>query len=121
MYLTEVIERLAAHTGHQPKRSGNGYSARCPAHDDHVPSLSIKEEADGKILLHCFLGCPTEKVCSALQIQVADLFPEKIQKDCRTVRTEHHYKDADGKILYTKIRLEPGLDGKKKSFFWERH
>ncbi len=120
MYLTEVIERLAAHTGHQPKKNGHGYSARCPAHDDQNPSLSINEEANGKILLHCFSGCAVEEVCSALQIQVSDLFPEKVQKDCRPIRTEHHYKDDDGKTLYTKIRLEPGLAGKKKSFFWER-
>lgn len=50
-----------------------GWSARCPAHEDHSPSLSIGV-GDNKILLHCFAGCSTEAVCSALRISVHELF-----------------------------------------------
>jgi integrase len=35
--LTNLIERLAA------KRVGSSWMARCPAHNDHNPSLSIRE------------------------------------------------------------------------------
>ena len=39
--------------------------ARCPAHDDRVPSLAIAEQ-DGKVLVHCHAGCLQKTVVSAL-------------------------------------------------------
>ena len=54
MDIHEVVNRIGLKTGHQTKRSGHGYTARCPAHDDQTPSLSIGEGSDGKILLK---GC----------------------------------------------------------------
>lgn len=56
-------------------RSQAQWSARCPAHDDKSPSLSIKEKPDGRILLHCFGGCAVVAVVDALGIQLEDLYP----------------------------------------------
>ena len=42
------------------------YMARCPAHDDSNPSLSLTVKGDGKILWHCFAGCSQEAVQEAL-------------------------------------------------------
>ena len=56
------------------RRSGRGWVARCPAHDDRTPSLSIAEGCDGRPLLHCFAGCPPEAVCRALGLELRDLF-----------------------------------------------
>lgn len=42
--------------------------ARCPAHDDRSPSLSVSEVAGGKVLIHCFTGCTYESIISALGI-----------------------------------------------------
>ena len=59
------------------KETGHGkYVARCPAHDDRSPSLAIKECGDGRVLLHCFAGCDTEDVLSAVGLTFADLMPE---------------------------------------------
>lgn len=61
------------------KQSGGGrWMARCPAHEDHSPSLSIKELPDGRILMNCFSGCPTEDVLDAVGLQFSDLFPERL-------------------------------------------
>jgi hypothetical protein len=57
------------------RRSGSGRIARCPAHEDRNPSLSLREE-NGRVLLHCFAGCSVEAVCDALKIKVSDLFGE---------------------------------------------
>ncbi|NQU26014.1 MAG: hypothetical protein HQ567_32405 [Candidatus Nealsonbacteria bacterium] len=57
------------------KRSGKGFVARCPAHDDRRPSLSINEGDDGRALLHCHAGCTVEAICKALGLRVADLMP----------------------------------------------
>ena len=58
------------------KRSGAGWTASCPAHDDRTPSLSITEGNDGRVLLHCFAGCPSADIVHALGLTMAELFPE---------------------------------------------
>ncbi|WP_019224181.1 DUF7146 domain-containing protein, partial [Bartonella rattimassiliensis] len=40
--------------------------ALCPAHDDKMPSLSIKNGHDGRLLLYCHAGCPFRKIIQAL-------------------------------------------------------
>jgi putative DNA primase/helicase len=45
--------------------AGDGWTARCPAHDDRNPSLSITVADSGKILLHCHAGCETADVIHA--------------------------------------------------------
>lgn len=62
------------------KRTGpNKWHARCPAHDDRGPSLSIRELDDGRVLLHCFAGCGVPEVVAAVGLTVGDLFPERIE------------------------------------------
>jgi hypothetical protein len=57
------------------KRTGPGrWMARCPAHDDRTPSLSISER-NGKALLHCFAGCEQRAVIEALRAR--GLWPER--------------------------------------------
>ena len=47
-------------------REGSGWKARCPAHEDGTPSLSIAQ-ADGRVLVHCFAGCGQERVLAVLR------------------------------------------------------
>ena len=63
------------------------YLALCPAHDDRKPSLSIRE-GDRGILIRCWTGCSLESICSALGIQVADLFYETQRKTQRQFSRE---------------------------------
>ena len=51
------------------------WMARCPAHDDRGPSLSIGENDDGAVLLHCFAGCDVQAVVNAVGWELNDLFP----------------------------------------------
>lgn len=57
------------------KQSGNGYMAKCPAHDDREGSLAISQGDDGRILLNCFAGCETKNVVAAMGLGMKDLFP----------------------------------------------
>jgi hypothetical protein len=60
------------------KRTGQGrWSARCPAHEDKRPSLSIRELEDGRILLHCFGGCEVGAVLSSIGLDLDALYPER--------------------------------------------
>lgn len=49
--------------------------ARCPAHDDGKPSLSILERGDGSVLLYCFAGCSVDEIVGAVGLEMRDLFP----------------------------------------------
>jgi aconitate hydratase len=55
--------------------SGSGWTARCPAHDDRTPSLSITQGNDGRALLHCHAGCAFNAIVAALGIEERELFP----------------------------------------------
>ncbi len=68
-----VARVLAALPSARP--SGSGWSARCPAHQDKVASLSVTEGREGRVLLKCHAGCPTEAVVKALGLRMADLLP----------------------------------------------
>ena len=50
----------------------NSWVARCPAHDDRNPSLSVSVK-EGRVLLHCFAGCPPEAVLEAVGLTWRDL------------------------------------------------
>jgi len=62
----------------KPRQIGPGrWIARCPAHADKSPSLSVRELDDGRILVHCFTGCPVNDVLAAVGLEFADLYPER--------------------------------------------
>jgi hypothetical protein len=56
------------------RKSRRGWIARCPAHDDRTPSMSVAEGDDGRVLVHCFAGCPPAKITAALGLRLTDLF-----------------------------------------------
>jgi hypothetical protein len=68
-----LVQRLKA------QRSGQGWKAKCPAHDDQTPSLSINEGADGRALIKCHGGCSPDAVLSAAGMFLSDLFPAPIK------------------------------------------
>lgn len=57
----------------------DSWVARCPAHDDRTPSLSIRQ-AEDRLLLHCFAGCPIDDVLSAVGLCMSDLFDRPLMR-----------------------------------------
>jgi putative DNA primase/helicase len=51
------------------RKVGCGWVARCPAHDDRTPSLSIRDANDKKVLVRCHAGCDQERVIAALRLR----------------------------------------------------
>jgi hypothetical protein len=66
--IENLVSRLHA------KRSGEGWKAKCPAHDDKKPSLSISEGDDGRALIKCHAGCQTNDILAAISLKLRDLF-----------------------------------------------
>lgn len=68
----------------QGVKAGNAvgrWMARCPAHEDRSPSLTIRLVDDGRILLHCFAGCSAVDVIGACGLAMTDLFPECLTRE----------------------------------------
>ncbi len=61
MTIEHVLARLPG-----VKPQAGGWIARCPAHGDRNPSLSIREGDTGKVLLKCFAGCDYGRIIAAL-------------------------------------------------------
>jgi hypothetical protein len=66
--LQMVLDRLE-----RVKRSGKGWIACCPAHNDRHPSLSIGVGSDDRVLLYCYAGCEFGAICAALGPELAAL------------------------------------------------
>jgi hypothetical protein len=68
----KILDRLELVRQTAPGR----WIARCPAHEDRSPSLSVRELDDGRILIHDFGGCGAVDVVEALGLTMSDLFPD---------------------------------------------
>lgn len=82
------------------KQCNGGYVARCPAHEDRMPSLSIKESED-KVLVFCHAGCSYEAVMKALGISKPVPVGEKVDV------AHYNYTDEYGKLILQVVRSEP--------------
>lgn len=104
--LADVVRVLGA------KPCSDGYVARCPAHEDGNPSLSIAEK-DGKLLFRCFTGCDYTAIRAALEARgltlTADSEPRDLEAGCWTIR------DASGRALAQHVRVDRA---EGKLVFW---
>jgi hypothetical protein len=96
--------------------------ARCPAHDDKGPSLSIRELDDGRTLIHCFAGCPPADVVAAVGLQLADLFPDRIDHHVAPARDRRHWhamreawRTLSGEVFVALVAAENLAAGKTLS------
>jgi hypothetical protein len=76
--MSAPVENLVARL--KASRCGKGWIARCPAHEDHKPSLSINEGRDGRALVNCGAGCKTSDVLAEMGMTFRDLFPANSQQ-----------------------------------------
>jgi hypothetical protein len=68
-----VVENLLALlNGVRPRGTGR-WAAKCPAHADRSPSLSVSQGNKG-ILLKCWAGCSVKEISEALGISERELF-----------------------------------------------
>jgi hypothetical protein len=82
-------------------RSGQ-WSAKCPAHDDRRPSLSLGVGDDGRALMDCKRGCAIEAVVAALGLRLLDLYRHDHQG--RSISSLHYGSlqravDAQAKLI----------------------
>jgi len=111
--LADVIARLDG-----VRDLGNEqYEARCPAHEDRRASLSVSRAKNGGVVMKCHANCDTKDVLRKIGLEMKDLMPPnedfktsgttKKSKPFGKIVAEYDYVDADGKLLYQAVRLDP--------------
>lgn len=68
--------------------------ARCPAHADRHPSLSVRETGGGTLLVKCWTGCGAADIVAALGLELRDLFPVS-RADHRPLRPGERWSPGD--------------------------
>ena len=99
--LADTLAALERATGYPPQRNGQGWISRCPAHDDHTPSLSVSVGHTGQVLLHCHAGCDYPSIVAALGLAPSP------PSNPREIVATYRYRDAAGTEVRQKIRYAP--------------
>jgi 5S rRNA maturation endonuclease (ribonuclease M5) len=87
------------------RRSGSGWMARCPVHEDRQNSLSVGEGRNHPVVFHCHAGCDAEAVCKALGLDWAVLSaPRERQQTDRGFAAIYDYRDEQGELLFQVCR-----------------
>ncbi len=99
MNCEEILERLEG-----VQSSGSGHIARCPAHDDRKPSLSVQEK-DDRILIKCHAGCSTQDVLKSIGCDMRDLFCHETRRAKSRPRKSSVQPIAESEIALMQQRL----------------
>lgn len=81
LYVEQFLERLE---NVRPTRNGWDACCPCPEHNhdgDQNPSLRITLGDDDRILVKCRVGCQTDAVLDALNLDWVDLFPPQDEEE----------------------------------------
>ena len=106
----ELLDRL-----NKVKSVGNRkWQACCPVHDDSSPSMSIKEESDGKVLCYCFAcGAKGVDVVNSIGLPVSVLFSEPADYDRSEWRRKKLMAEKESDELFLSIYNAWKAAGKK--------
>lgn len=114
--MNNVLHEVVLPRLHGIRKHGDGYSARCPAHDDTTPSLSITAGRDQPVLLTCHAGCDRETILTELGLTWQDITtPREPDRDAQEwtpagpASDVYDYRDESGNLLFQVLRVpQPG-------------
>lgn len=100
------------------KKSGNGYSFLCPAHNDHNPSGYITF-GEKRAFVKCYAGCTEKQILDSVGLTEEDLYYnyQSYNGNASTPVTAYEYRNDEGELLYfkcVKYKDEIPSDGKKR-------
>src|SRR5580698_8079927 len=95
-----------ADTLHARRVGAGRWMAKCPAHPDRTPSLSITEGRTGHILLKGHAGCTVEAILDALDLTFADLCGASRASGLKrgTLVATYNYHDSSGQVVFQAVR-----------------
>lgn len=100
------------------------WQARCPAHNDNTPSLTLwLSRSTGVLCVRCWAGCDTRDILRVKGLQMGDLFPpdsnqhgpyeeagkRKAPREVvkRKIVETFDYTDEEGGLIFQTVRYEP--------------
>jgi hypothetical protein len=109
------------------KKSGAGYMARCPVHDDGTASLSVAAGKEHPVVFHCHAGCQPDDIIAKLGLGWEDLSKPRDERDAQdrqprrngALATPHRwsatydYHDENGNLLFQVLR-SPNKDFRQR-------
>jgi hypothetical protein len=81
-----IAETLLSRLGSVKRTGVDRWLARCPAHDDKRPSLSVREIDGDRVLVHCWSGCGVGNVLEAVGLTFEALYPERLSPHAKPER-----------------------------------
>lgn len=124
----------------EARQSGNQFIARCPAHEDRNPSLSLTRGDNGELLAFCHAGCPFESILDAIRTKLeatqskrgltvaeyaaAKKLPESFLREQFELNDtngalEIPYFDGDDFYKeYLRSKMRPSMDKKAHQMWW---
>ncbi len=78
--MTLVVDNFLTRLEHVRQVGDGRWIARCPSHEDMRPSLAIRGLDDGRVLVHCYAGCPVRSVLDAVGLTFDALYPTKARR-----------------------------------------
>ena len=96
MKAEKLLERLE-----MVRKTGAGkWIARCPAHDDGTPSLSVTEiESGNRVLIHCHGGCGALHILESIGMDWSALYPDEQESYRPMWRSNTEQKAIDDMII----------------------
>ena len=96
MKAEKLLERLE-----MVRKTGTGkWIARCPAHDDGTPSLSVTEiEGGNRVLIHCHGGCGALDILESIGMDWSALYPDDQESYRPMRRSNNEQKAIDDMII----------------------
>ncbi len=91
MIADKLLDRLEGVRETAPSQ----WVAKCPAHEDRSPSLSIRE-VDNTVLIYCHASCSVYEILNSVSLTFSDLYPPRdpLTHSGKPVRRRPDYKGA---------------------------
>lgn len=102
-------------------QKGDEWYGRCPIHNDSDPSVGIME-SNGKLVWVCRAGCDQKALTAAILPILKSLNGTSDRSHSNSsgrpqIVAEYDYRDLNDQLVFQVVRMEPGYDGKTKTFF----
>jgi hypothetical protein len=92
------------------RKSGTGFMARCPAHDDGKASLSVTTGRDHPVVFHCHAGCTPDDILAKLGLSWEELSAPRERAEqaewtpAGPAVAVYDYVDEQGAVLFQVLR-----------------
>lgn len=104
-----ILDALAV-ANCNPKKSGDGWSARCPGHPDKRNSFNLGQGREGRALIFCHAGCSIDVMLFALGLEESAMFEPKAPTHTdnggeKRIEKTYPFESVAGELIYEVVRF----------------